>query len=95
MYIKKKESLSESENSLDLNNLILKEEELNSGNRSNKCINYKETNYKEENERKKFIKLERRNISLEKEKYISYDSENTNNNKDANYFLEILTIKIK
>jgi hypothetical protein len=61
MYIKKKESLSESENSLDLNNLILKEEELNSGNRSNKCINYKE-----ENERKIFIKLERRNISLEK-----------------------------
>ena len=51
MYIKKKESLSESENSLDLNNLILKEEELNSGNRSNKCINYKE-----ENERKIFIK---------------------------------------
>ena len=90
MYIKKKESLSESENSLDLNNLILKEEELNSGNRSNKCINYKE-----ENERKTFIKLERRNISLKKKKYISYDSENTNNNKDANYFLEILTIKIK
>ena len=79
---KKKLSLSESENSSELNESSSEEEkDLNSGNLSNKSVINKEADYKEEIERKKFTKQKKMNISLEKEKYISYDSENTKNNK--------------
>ena len=86
----KKVSLFESENSFDLNNLNLEEGGLNLGNPSNKSVNYKKK------ERKKIEKHERGNIRLEKEKFISFEKENTNNNnRNAKLFIRNIDYKTK